>query len=76
MSRYGVMKRASDWAGVRIRTTKELRNMQFVVPAGSLGTVSHVSRGLALQMDRCPHCGASVYITRVNYSDVIPERAS
>jgi hypothetical protein len=62
----------SDWLGMRVKTTAEMRNGMTVIPAGLNATVEGISGGLILRGDPCTCCGVQVLIRRVPSSDVAP----
>jgi hypothetical protein len=55
-----------DWPGRTVRTTSEMRNGRFVVPAGSVATIErHSPAGSALLFRPCPCCGMQARIAGV-----------
>ncbi|MDP9917027.1 hypothetical protein J2W24_002678 [Variovorax boronicumulans] len=64
-------KRINDWCGLRVKTTRALRNGTGEMPAGSLATVMvNGGTGLHLTFDACACCGLRLLMTRVHTSDV------
>jgi len=59
-----------DWVGRKVKTLRELRNGNTLVPAGTVMEVSRNHSGLWLMTDGCSHCGVRVFITKVPMSDV------
>ncbi len=58
-------KRMRDWVGAKVRTKGEMSNSWAKLPAGSVATVTFVSRGFDLTFDACSCCGVEVKISRV-----------
>lgn len=69
--KYNGMKRARDWVGQPIRTTRTMRNGVGEYPAGTKGIVEELSRGgLSLALYRCSNCQGKEFISRVDYHSV------
>jgi hypothetical protein len=75
MAQYDVMpwpKLKRDRTGIRVRSTRTLKNGSYELPAGSIFTVEGWYRGASLWTEPCPHCGVRVYITKVPESALEP----
>lgn len=69
--KYNGMKRASDWAGQRIRAACDIANQGGqAVKAGTTGRVSHANHGLSVVFDGCQHCGTVLNVRQLEYSAV------
>lgn len=60
--------------GRQVRARRELRNGTFIIPSGSVGTISRKFGGLNVDFAACTHCGMRPRITRVPASalDLLP----
>ena len=72
MKPYGLMKRAKDWVGLTIETTREIRNSLMILPKGSICEVTYAHGGLNLTGSPCEQCGIRVFFRKVPYTDVKP----
>ena len=70
MAKWPKLKR--DYKGMKVRSTKLLRNGRIEVPQGTVMTILDWYRGASVKTDPCPHCGVRVYITKVAESDMEP----
>lgn len=70
MSKYNGMKRAGDWEGKKIRTTRDLSNGIGSWPKGTLAIVRSVGPKLRLQSQSCSCCGVKLNMSKVDYYDV------
>lgn len=60
-----------DWNGRYVKTKVELTNGHTRIPKGTVLRVRENYAGLRLETEACPHCGVSVFITRVPESEVL-----
>ncbi len=71
MSNYNGMKKASDWVGKKIITTRPMKNGVAELPSGTLGEVTGCTRGkLHLKLNACDCCKLKLYISGVDYFSV------
>ncbi len=69
--KYNGMARANDWVGRRVKSTRQIRNNGGDgVMEGTEGTVTGLSRGVAVTFDMCEHCGTVLSVTRLSYTDI------
>lgn len=54
-----------DWRGVKVRTTRDLRNGNVRVRRGAIVTITRKFSGFEIERDACRRCGVSVIMTRV-----------
>ena len=59
-----------DWVGLHVRSLCDLRNGYLRMPAGCICKVTRYSRGLHLESEPCPTCGAQLRMSRVQERDV------
>lgn len=66
------MKKASDWSGKKVRTTKETSNGWTDQPAGLLARVQgQPARGhIHIRSNPCECCKVAVHISLGEYSDI------
>lgn len=72
----GWPKLLRDAHGLRVRTRREMSNGLVVVPAGTVGLVETAGNGwhlLQFRTDACSCCKVAVRISRVSWTDLIPE---
>ena len=69
---YKTYKRSTSkqLEGRKVVSRREMRNGYAVLPAGTVFTIEHKSKGLHLLSDPCPTCGVKVPISRVQPIDV------
>jgi len=69
--KYGGMKKAGDWAGQRVRLTREVRNGMGIVKAGQIGVLGGfiVNGNIDFQADECKCCGAVFRVSGLEYGD-------
>lgn len=77
MTRYVKIKtpkRQLDWQGCRVRAAYDFATGGVGIPKGRIGTIDHVSGGIAMiTFDGCPCCGVAPRLRwkRVNSPDLI-----
>lgn len=72
MSKYGGMKKAGDWAGRRVRLTREIQNGMGRVPKGTAGIIdcTEIRNGtIHFMADPCSCCGAQFKVFGLHYGD-------
>ena len=57
--------RKMDWKGLKVRSTKELRNSNGTMPVGTEYIVQETRNGLYLRSYTCEHCGGQQWINGV-----------
>lgn len=70
MAEWPKLKR--DYAGLKVRSTRELKNGSICIPAGTVMTVDNWYRGASLWTEPCKCCGVGIYITKVPQSALEP----
>lgn len=72
--KYLRLKKASELAGKRVRTLRELSNGLGTIPAGTIGTITngrHVRDGkLNFEADKCECCGFAFRVSGLSYTDL------
>jgi hypothetical protein len=61
-------KLKKDYAGLKVRLKRTLKNGIIEIPAGKVCTIESWYRGACLRTDPCECCGVRVYITKVPQS--------
>lgn len=66
--KYNGMKRAGDWIGKKVISTRRVSNGWGAVPSGTPGTITGVTRGsLNVTFQCCDKCGFELHVSRVEY---------
>ena len=53
--------------GMKVRTTRAMRNSQMQIPAGTIMEIIGKNRGYTLQGWPCQHCGIAPIISKVDF---------
>ncbi len=61
---------AAKAIGRKVRLLKEVRNGDFVIPAGSICTIGYKLGGFNLVGPKCELCGVQVKVTKVPHAYV------
>jgi len=70
MAEWSKLKR--DYVGLKVRTTKALRNGSIEIPAGTVLEIESWYRGAAIWTPPCECCGVRMYMTKVPQSALEP----
>lgn len=54
-----------DWQGVRVRTTRDLRNGMVKISRGAIATITRKFSGFEIEVEPCPRCKVGARVTRV-----------
>ena len=65
-------KLVGDWKGMRVRSTRELRNGWGSMPAGSFFRVTHATAGIHMKSEPCACCGFQWSVSKVSSDDIEP----
>jgi hypothetical protein len=60
----------AEWKKRKVRTLVVLINSQIQIPKGTICSIIRKAGGFTLHASECPHCGVSVYISKVSPRDV------
>lgn len=63
-------KLVSDWLNVHVKLKRDMGNGNGRWPKGTKATVVSAGGGLRIASDKCPHCGVSLYMSRVHPDDL------